>query len=55
MNYVLRIEEPREKINRMKVQERVDSDHQPITVWVKGGGSGREKRRKKGKRVRNRV
>lgn len=25
-----------EKLERMEVGERVDSDHQPMTVWIKG-------------------
>lgn len=37
MTIVLRNEETREKIKRMKA---VDSDHQPITVWVEGERCG---------------
>lgn len=29
----------------MKAEKRVDSDHQPITVWVKGRGWKREKKK----------
>lgn len=46
IDYVLGNEEIRERIKKMKVKERVDSDHQPITAWMKGGrskGRGREK------------
>lgn len=46
IDYVLGNEETRERIKKMKVKERVDSDHQPITAWMKGGrnrGKGRGK------------
>lgn len=39
IDYVLGNEETRERIKKMKVKERVDSDHQPITAWMKGGRS----------------
>jgi len=52
IDYVLGNEETRERVKKMKVEDRVDSDHQPITVWVEGGGKKGEirKGRKKGGR-----
>lgn len=35
IDYIVTDERAREKIERMKVESRVDSDHQPITVWIK--------------------
>lgn len=32
IDYVLGNEETREGVRRMKVEERIDSDHQPVTV-----------------------
>lgn len=46
MDYVLRDERTRERVERLVVDERVDSDHQLITVSIKG--SKKEKRGKKG-------
>lgn len=51
IDYVLGNEESREKVNKMKVEERVDSDHQPITVWIEGRGWKKE-RRKKGRQLK---
>lgn len=39
----------RERVKRMRMEERVDSDHQPITVWMEGGGRRSERRRNKRK------
>lgn len=51
IDYVLRNEETRERIKKMKVKERVDSDHQSITAWMKGGRSrGRGRGKGGGKR-----
>lgn len=42
------------RVRWMRVEERIDSDHQPVTVWVEGGGRGggrkviRKKREGKG-------
>lgn len=39
IDYVLENEESRKGVRWMRMKERIDSDHQPVTVWVKGEGS----------------
>lgn len=34
-----------EKIEKLKVEERMDSDHFPVAVWIKGGSGETRKRR----------
>lgn len=46
-------EETIEKIKKMILEDRIDLDHQPISVWVEGGGN-RGKRRNK-KKVKRKV
>ena len=31
-------EDTRERVERLEVGDRVDSDHHPVVIWVKGGG-----------------
>lgn len=45
LDYVIGDGEVWEKIERLKVEERVDSDHFPVAVWIKGDGG--ETRKKK--------
>jgi len=52
IDYVLADDKTREGVRKMRVEERVDSDHQPITVWVKGGK--RRKRRGEVKKEKER-
>lgn len=40
----------RERVKKMEVEDKIESDHQPISVWVEGGG---KRERKEG--VRRRV
>lgn len=44
--------EVRERVDRLRMGDRVESAHQPVKVWIKGGwgrrGEKREKRKKKG-------
>lgn len=47
-------EETREKVKKMIVEDRIDLDHQPISVWVEGGGGNRGKRRNK-KKVKRKI
>jgi len=42
IDYVIGNEETRRKVEKMKVEDWVDTDHQPIKVCVKGGGCERE-------------
>lgn len=39
IDYVIRGKEVREKIERMEVGARIDSDHQPITVYIRDKGT----------------
>lgn len=53
---MIRNEKMREKVEKMVVEDRIDSDHQPVSVWIRGGGRRRgsikEGRKGKGGRVR---
>lgn len=51
IDYVLGNEETREGVRRVKVEERIDSDHQPVTARVEGG---REREKKRIKEEKNR-
>ena len=54
IDYVITGEEERGEIECMKVEDRVESDHHPIVLEMKGGGEEREGReeREKGKTER---
>ena len=52
IDYVIGNEDTWEKVERLKVEERVDSDHQPLVVWVRGEMGGNVDRRKSGERGR---
>jgi len=50
VDYVTGEEVTREKIRRMKVGDRIDSDHHPLEVWIeekRGRRGGRRKERGK--------
>lgn len=55
VDYVLRNEETWEKVRRIRIEDKVDSDRQPVTVWVEGsrssGGVGKRKRGQVGGKV----
>ncbi|XP_024877156.1 golgin subfamily A member 6-like protein 22, partial [Temnothorax curvispinosus] len=36
IDYVIGEEEVRERVERLEVGERVDSDHHPVTIWMRG-------------------
>jgi len=38
IDYVIGDKEIRGKMNRMRIGERIDSDHHPIEVWIRGKG-----------------
>lgn len=40
----------RERVKKMEVEDKIELDHQPILVWVEGGG-----KRERKKRVTRRV
>jgi len=52
IDYVIGNEELREEVEKMRIGENIDSDHQPVEVWIGGEkeeNSGREKRREERK------
>jgi len=49
IDYILGVEERREEIERLEVGDKVDSDHHPVVVWMKGG---EDKRRLRGENGR---
>ncbi|XP_076651064.1 uncharacterized protein LOC143358075 [Halictus rubicundus] len=52
IDYILGDEDTRDGVKRMEIGERVDSDHLPLTVWLKGERAGGTKR---GEGVRSRL
>jgi len=50
IDYVIGNEKTRERVVKMRVEDWVNSDHQPITVWVEGGGCWEERKGKRGRR-----
>lgn len=36
IDYILGDSEVRDRIERMRVGDRTDSDHQPVEVWIRG-------------------
>lgn len=50
LDYVMGNEEIWEKVRKIKVENRINSDHFPVVVWIKGeGGAGRKWGREKRK------
>ncbi|XP_024878641.1 trichohyalin-like [Temnothorax curvispinosus] len=43
IDYIIGDEEVREKVERLEVGERIDSDHHPLILWVRGSSKRREK------------
>lgn len=41
IDFILGDREVRDRVNRMRVGDRVDSDYPPVEVWIKGKGEGR--------------
>lgn len=39
IDYIVLSEAVKERVDRMEILERVDSDHLSVVVWIKGGGS----------------
>lgn len=56
IDYVIGNEKMREKVEKMVVEDRINSDHQPVSIWIRGGGRRRGSikggRKGKGGRVR---
>lgn len=38
IDYVIGNEDTRNKVERIKMGGRIDSDHHPVAVWLSGGG-----------------
>lgn len=49
IDYVIEEIEVRDRVEYMKIGDRIDSDHQPLEIMIKCGGEWRERRRR-GKR-----
>ncbi|XP_071580245.1 uncharacterized protein [Temnothorax nylanderi] len=45
IDYVIGEEEVRERVERLKVGERVDSDHHPLILWIRVSPKGKQRRR----------
>ncbi|XP_067208444.1 golgin subfamily A member 6-like protein 25 [Linepithema humile] len=54
IDYVIADEDTRKKIKSLRIGDRIDSDHQPLEVWVKGERQGK-KGRKSGSRGEGRI
>ncbi|KAL6256772.1 hypothetical protein P5V15_011710 [Pogonomyrmex californicus] len=50
LDYVVRDREMWDRIEKVRMEEKVDSDHFPVMVWIKGEEEGIRKR-KSGKEV----
>ncbi|XP_071568793.1 uncharacterized protein [Temnothorax nylanderi] len=53
IDYILGDEDIREKVERLEVGEKVDSDHHPLMLWIRGN-AGKKQRRKEEERIRRR-
>ncbi|XP_071578413.1 uncharacterized protein [Temnothorax nylanderi] len=53
IDYIIGDEDSREKIERLEIDERVESDHHPLVLWIRGGAMGMQRRKKK-ERIRRR-
>lgn len=51
IDYVIGDERTRERVRKIKVEGKADSDHQPITVWIEGA---KKQGNREGKRKRQR-
>ncbi|XP_076301689.1 uncharacterized protein LOC143219703 [Lasioglossum baleicum] len=50
IDYVLGNEDTREGVGKIEIGDKIDSDHMPIIVWVKGEMGGKKGRKGEGKR-----
>lgn len=53
IDYVVGTEDVRESIERLEIGDRVDSDHQPLVIWIKGKRINRSRRKGTGRRKWN--
>lgn len=54
IDYAIEDSEVKDKINRMRIGDRMDSDHHPIKLWI-GEQVGEGKERKKGRKLRREI
>lgn len=47
IDYVLDGEEVKEIVKRMRIGDRIETDHHPLEVWIRGGESKRKEKEKK--------
>lgn len=52
IDYVIGDEEVKEKVSNLGIKDRVDSDHQPVEVGMKGEKEEKRSKRGKGKNWR---
>lgn len=55
IDYVLGEEKMREKIDRIRICDEVESDHQPIEVYIRKEEEGKKRRDKVRKKVRRSI
>ena len=53
IDYILGDEDIREKVERLEVGEKVDLDHHPLILWIRGSAK-RKRRRKEVEKIRRR-
>jgi len=46
IDYAIGDEETKERIRKMKIRDKVDSDHHPLEIWVEGETQRRRKKDK---------
>lgn len=54
IDYIIGDRETREKVKRMRVGDRIDSDHHPLEIWIEGKRRGGKRGRGRGE-VERRV
>lgn len=47
INYILEEARMKEEIERFEIRDKIDSDHQPVVVWVREAGKGKTRRKRK--------
>lgn len=46
IDYVMGDNEVKERVERMKVRDKIDSDHQPVEIWIRGDKERKREERK---------
>lgn len=42
IDYMIGNRKVKERVERLEIEEKVDSDHHPVVVWVKGRRKGKK-------------